>query len=169
MKPELFEDERGFFFESWNLQNFQEFGIETNFVQENQSRSSKHVLRGMHYQISHPQGKLVKVLSGAVFDVAIDLRRSSSTFGNWVGVHLSSDMNQQMWIPPGFAHGFLVLSDYAEFQYKCTDYYAPEYERTLAWNDEQLGIEWPLVDGKPPIVSEKDSLGKDFESAETYQ
>ncbi|WP_353931210.1 dTDP-4-dehydrorhamnose 3,5-epimerase [Okeanomitos corallinicola TIOX110] len=167
IEPKVFGDERGFFYESFNAKSFLEnTEISLSFVQDNHSRSSKNVLRGLHYQIQQPQGKLVRVAVGEVFDVAVDLRKNSATFGKWVGVNLSAENKHQLWIPPGFAHGFLVLSEYAEFLYKTTDYYAPEYDRTLFWNDPDLGISWP-IDGEP-IVSTKDKVGKLFSEAEVY-
>ena len=140
IEPTVFGDERGFFMETWSQRAFAEHGIEQNFVQDNHSRSARGVLRGMHYQIKHPQGKLVRVTQGEVFDVAVDMRKSSPQFGQWVGVELSDKNKRQLWVPPGFAHGFLVLSETADFQYKCTDIYAPEYERSLIWNDPDVGI-----------------------------
>jgi len=160
-------DERGFFMESYNKRKFaQATGVDTEFVQDNHSRSSKNVLRGLHYQIRQPQGKLVRVVVGEVYDVAVDLRRSSASFGKWVGLRLSARSKQMAWIPPGFAHGFLVLSEFAEFLYKTTDYYAPEYERSLLWNDPEIGIDWPL-DGEP-VLAAKDSNGRTLRAAETY-
>ncbi|MFM2062112.1 MAG: hypothetical protein RLZZ507_1782 [Cyanobacteriota bacterium] len=168
IEPQIFGDERGFFYESYNEKAFLEkVGISSHFVQDNHSRSLKNVLRGLHYQIQQPQGKLVRVVVGEVFDVAVDLRKSSATFGQWVGVYLSAENKHQFWIPPGFAHGFVVLSEYAEFLYKTTDYYAPQYDRTLLWNDPDLAISWP-IDGEP-IVSAKDKVGKLFPEAEVYQ
>ncbi|MEA5576905.1 dTDP-4-dehydrorhamnose 3,5-epimerase [Anabaena sp. UHCC 0451] len=167
IEPQVFGDERGFFYESYNEKTFLEkVGISSHFVQDNHSRSIKNVLRGLHYQIQQPQGKLVRVVVGSVFDVAVDLRKSSATFGQWVGVYLSAENKHQFWIPPGFAHGFLVLSEYAEFLYKTTDYYAPQYDRTLLWNDPDLAISWPIQD--EPIVSAKDKVGKLFPEAEVY-
>jgi dTDP-4-dehydrorhamnose 3,5-epimerase len=155
IEPQVFGDERGFFFESYNAKTFfDRTGVQLDFVQDNHSRSVKNVLRGLHYQIQQPQGKLVRVVVGSVFDVAVDIRRNSPTFGEWVGCILSAENKRQFWIPPGFAHGFLVLSDTAEFLYKTTDYYAPQYERSLLWNDFDIAIDWPLTD--PPILSEKD-------------
>lgn len=169
IEPQVFGDERGFFYESFNERVFLEkTGILPHFVQDNHSRSSKNVLRGLHYQIQQPQGKLVRVVVGEVFDVAVDLRNSSTTFGQWVGVHLSAENKHQLWIPPGFAHGFLVLSEYADFLYKTTDYYAPEYDRTILWNDPDLAISWP-IEKDEPIVSAKDKVGKLFLEAEVYQ
>ena len=167
IEPKVFGDARGFFFESFNQKAFNEAtGQNVNFVQDNHSRSTKGVLRGLHYQIQQPQGKLVRVVRGAVFDVAVDIRKSSSTFGNWVGAELSEDNNQQMWVPPGFAHGFLVISDRAEFLYKTTDYYSPENERCIAWNDPTIGIDWS-ADAEPKL-SAKDLLGKTLVSAEVF-
>lgn len=167
LEPKVFGDDRGFFFESFNEQALlSQAGIKTRFVQDNHSKSAKNVLRGLHYQIKQPQGKLVRVVVGEVFDVAVDLRKGSPNFGEWVGVHLSAENKRQFWVPPGFAHGFLVLSAAAEFLYKTTDYYAPEYERSLLWNDLTLGIDWPLdVD---PILSVKDQAGVRFEDAEVF-
>ncbi|MDO9112920.1 MAG: dTDP-4-dehydrorhamnose 3,5-epimerase [Polaromonas sp.] len=159
IEPKVFGDERGFFFESFNQQAFQQatgFGVQ--FVQDNHSRSARGVLRGLHYQIGQVQGKLVRVVSGAVFDVAVDLRKSSSTYGRWVGVELSESNRRQLWIPPGFAHGFLTLSDSAEFLYKTSDYYSSQFERCIAWNDPTLSIEWPL-EGSSPQLSIKDQAG----------
>lgn len=155
IEPTVFGDDRGFFYESFNAQRFADLtGVKAEFVQDNHSRSARNVLRGMHYQIQQSQGKLVRVVSGSVFDVAVDLRRSSPTFGQWYGTELSAENKRQFWIPPGFAHGFAVTSDFAEFLYKTTDYYAPEHERALLWNDPEVGIEWPL-DGTP-LLSAKD-------------
>jgi dTDP-4-dehydrorhamnose 3,5-epimerase len=166
IEPRVFADERGFFFESWNRRTLAGLGINADFVQDNHSRSNRNVLRGMHYQIEQPQGKLLRVISGSVFDVAVDLRRSSPTFGQWVGFTLSADDKCMAWIPPGFAHGFCVTSDVAEFLYKTTDYWNPIHERTLLWNDPQLGIDWPL--SAPPILAPKDAAGTPFAAAETY-
>jgi dTDP-4-dehydrorhamnose 3,5-epimerase len=166
IEPKVFGDDRGFFYESWNARAFAAAGIPDTFVQDNHSRSARNVLRGLHYQIKQPQGKLVRVILGEVFDVAVDLRRSSSTFGKWAGVTLSSENKRMLSIPPGFAHGFLVTSDYAEVHYKATDYYAPEHERTLAWDDLTLAVTWP-IDGQP-ILSEKDANGVRLAEAETY-
>lgn len=157
LEPRVFGDSRGFFLESWNRKQFQDAGLPTEFVQDNHSRSAQGVLRGLHYQVKHPQGKLVRVTQGEVFDVAVDIQKSSPTYGDWVGVHLSAENHRLFWVPPGFAHGFYVISDSADFQYKCTDYYAPEYERSLSWDDPAIGIEWPLVNGKPPVLSDKDA------------
>jgi len=167
IEPKVFGDARGFFFESFNQAAFTEAtGFNASFVQDNHSRSSKGVLRGLHYQIQQPQGKLVRVVRGAVFDVAVDIRRSSPTFGQWEGVELSEDNHRQLWIPPGFAHGFLVLSDSAEFLYKTTDYYAPQFERSIAWNDPSIGIQWPL--DNEPQLSAKDQAGVTLSQAELF-
>jgi len=167
LKPRLFGDERGFFMESYNRSVFRELiGEDIEFVQDNHSRSAKNVLRGLHYQMHQPQGKLVRVTSGEVFDVAIDMRKSSPDYGRYVSAVLSAENCEQMWIPPGFAHGFLVLSEQAEFLYKTTDYYAPELERTLLWNDPELAINWPLSD--EPLLSDKDKKGVPFLQAEAY-
>ncbi|TFH33213.1 MAG: dTDP-4-dehydrorhamnose 3,5-epimerase, partial [Anaerolineales bacterium] len=157
--PQIFTDERGFFMETYQLKAFEAAGIPTDFVQDNHSGSQQGVLRGLHYQIQQPQGKLVRVVTGEVFDVVVDLRQSSETFGKWVGVSLSSENKQMLWVPPGFAHGFYVLSVWADLLYRVTDMYAPEWDRTLRWDDPGLGIEWPLIDGKPPRLSPKDSHG----------
>ena len=155
LEPKVFGDARGFFLESFNQRVFnQTTGLEVEFVQDNHSRSAKGVLRGLHYQLQQPQGKLVRVVRGAVFDVAVDIRESSPHFGHWVGVELNEDNHRQLWIPPGFAHGFLVLSDSADFLYKTTDYYAPEHERAILWNDPSIGIAWPLT--TEPLLSAKD-------------
>ncbi|MDP2854508.1 MAG: dTDP-4-dehydrorhamnose 3,5-epimerase [Smithellaceae bacterium] len=167
IEPRVFGDARGFFYESFNQKIWQEkTGLQTTFVQDNHSRSEKNVLRGLHYQIQQPQGKLVRVTRGAVFDVAVDIRQSSPTFGRWVGFELSEDNHRQMWIPQGFAHGFLVLSDVAEFLYKTTDYWASQHERAILWNDPDLAIKWPLQ--SPPILSDKDADGMLFEEVVKY-
>ena len=164
IEPKVFGDARGFFFESVNQKAFNEAtGTQHEFVQDNHSRSAKGVLRGLHYQVQQPQGKLVRVVRGAVFDVAVDIRKGSPTFGQWVGEELSEDNHRQLWVPPGFAHGFVVLSDAAEFLYKTTDYYAPQFERCIMWNDPTLDIDWPT---QLPILSDKDSKGQAFLSAE---
>jgi len=159
IEPKVFGDARGFFFESFNQKAFNEAtGTNHQFVQDNHSRSSRGVLRGLHYQIQQPQGKLVRVARGAVFDVAVDIRRSSPTFGQWVGAELTEDNQHQLWVPPGFAHGFVVLSESADFLYQTTDYYAPQHERSIAWNDPSIGISWPaLAQGQQPLLSAKDS------------
>ncbi len=167
IEPQVFGDDRGFFMESWNQKAFSEVvGRDVPFVQDNHSRSAKNVLRGLHYQIQQPQGKLVRVVSGEVFDVAVDIRTSSETFGQWVSVNLSSENKRQFWVPEGFAHGFLVLSEHAEFLYKTTDYYAPEYERCIRWDDADLGIEWPL-DGEAAL-SAKDQVGNTFDNIDFF-
>jgi len=167
LEPKVFGDARGFFLESYNARAFSEVtGLAPQFVQDNHSRSAKGVLRGLHYQIRQPQGKLVRVVSGAVFDVAVDLRRSSPSFGRWVGAELSAENHRQMWIPPGFAHGFVVLSDSADFLYKTTDYYAPEHERCLLWNDPTVGVQWPL--GAEPLLSAKDRQGALLDVCELF-
>jgi dTDP-4-dehydrorhamnose 3,5-epimerase len=166
-EPRVFGDDRGFFFESFNQRVFEEaVGRPVPFVQDNHSRSARGVLRGLHYQIQQPQGKLVRVVVGEVFDVAVDMRRSSPTFGRWVGAHLSAENKQQLWVPEGFAHGFLVLSDSAEFLYKTTDYYAPEHERCVVWNDPDLAIEWP--EALQPTLSAKDEKGSVFATADSF-
>lgn len=158
IEPRVFGDARGFFYESFNQRAFNDAtGLALNFVQDNHSRSAKGVLRGLHYQIQQPQGKLVRVVRGAVFDVAVDIRKASPTFGQWVGVELSEDNQRQLWVPPGFAHGFVVLSEVADFLYKTTDYYVPEHERCIAWNDPRIGIDWPLI--TPPGLSARDQAG----------
>lgn len=167
IEPKVFGDDRGFFFESFNQAKFEAAtGRPVNFVQDNHSRSAKNVLRGLHYQIQHPQGKLVRVVQGEVFDVAVDLRKSSPTFGQWVGEILSAENKRQMWVPEGFAHGFIVLSDNAEFLYKTTDYYAPEHERSIAWNDPAIAIQWPI--DVEPVLSAKDQQGKSLADAEHF-
>ena len=167
IEPKVFGDARGFFYESFNQQAFaQATGLDVAFVQDNHSRSAQGVLRGLHYQVQNPQGKLVRCVRGAVFDVAVDIRRSSPTFGQWVGVELSEDNHRQLWVPPGFAHGFLVLSASADFLYKTTDYYAPAHERCIAWNDPAIGIEWPA--GITPQLSAKDAVGAMLQNAEIF-
>jgi len=167
LEPKVFGDSRGFFFESFNAKNFaQATGLNVNFVQDNHSRSSKGVLRGLHYQVQQTQGKLVHVTQGAVFDVAVDIRKSSPTFGKWVGCELSDSNHRQLWIPPGFAHGFMVLSESADFLYKTTDYYAPAHERCIAWNDSSIGIQWP--EGITPLLSAKDQQGIALAEAEVF-
>jgi len=167
IEPKIFGDARGFFYESYNEREFRDrTGIDVRFVQDNHSRSAKGVLRGLHYQLKQPQGKLVRVIAGAVYDVAVDVRRSSPTFGQWVGFELSADNKRSAWIPPGYAHGFVVLSDYAEFLYKTTDYWAPEHERSIAWNDPDIGIAWPLQGA--PLLATKDQAGKRLAEAEVY-
>ncbi|MCE0760342.1 dTDP-4-dehydrorhamnose 3,5-epimerase [Marinobacter sp. G11] len=168
IEPKVFGDERGFFMETWNKKAFHEAGIDATFVQDNHSRSVKNTLRGLHYQIKQPQGKLVRVTRGEVFDVAVDLRTNSPTFGQWVGEYLSEENNRILWVPPGFAHGFLVTSDTADFQYKCTDLYAPEHERSIHWADKELAIDWPLDNSAGPLVSQKDKQAVSFAQAEKY-
>ncbi len=167
VEPDVFGDDRGFFLESFNERAMREIGIDAHFVQDNHSRSQRNVLRGLHYQISQPQGKLVRVVSGTVFDVAVDIRRNSPTFGRWAGVELSEENKRLFWLPPGMAHGFVVLSDSADFLYKATDYYAPQFERTILWNDPDLGIEWPLAG--EPVLSSKDAAGLPFRDAEVFE
>jgi dTDP-4-dehydrorhamnose 3,5-epimerase len=168
IEPKVFGDARGFFFESFNQRVFEEAtGVSQAFVQDNHSRSARGVLRGLHYQIQKPQGKLVRVVRGSVFDVAVDIRRPSPTFGQWVGVELSEDNHRQLWVPPGFAHGFLVLSESADFLYKTTEYYAPAHERCILWSDQAVGIDWPSI-GFEPILSPKDLQGQLLGSAEVF-
>jgi dTDP-4-dehydrorhamnose 3,5-epimerase len=167
LEPKVFHDARGFFFESWNARVFEQAcGVAQEFVQDNHSHSVQHVLRGLHYQVVRPQGKLVRVLSGRVFDVAVDLRRSSPRFGQWCGVELSADNARQLWVPAGFAHGFLVLSEHADVLYKTTDYWMPEHERGLAWNDPALNIHWPI--SATPLLSDKDAQAPHLSQAETF-
>ena len=167
IEPKVFGDARGFFFESFNAREFAEqVNSDVEFVQDNHSRSAKGVLRGLHYQIQHAQGKLVRVVEGAVFDVAVDVRKSSANFGKWVGVNLSAENHRQLWVPPGFAHGFVVLSDAAQFLYKTTDYWFPEHERSIVWNDPEIGIEWPI--GFEPMLAAKDAAGKRLSEAEVF-
>jgi len=166
IEPKVFGDARGFFFESWNEREFERAGIRARFVQDNHSRSEKGVLRGLHYQVRQPQGKLVRVTEGEIFDVAVDVRRSSPTFGMWEGARLSAQSKSMLWIPVGFAHGFCVLSDFAEVLYKTTDFYAPGHERSIAWNDPDLGIDWPLSGA--PLLSPKDSAGARLRDAEVF-
>lgn len=168
IKPQVFGDARGFFMETWEARKFANAGYAHDFVQDNHSRSVKGTLRGLHYQIKQPQGKLVRVIAGEVFDIAVDLRKRSPTFGKWVGAYLSAENKQQLWVPPGFAHGFLVTSDVAEFVYKCTDFYAPQFEQTVIWNDPEIGIEWPLSAGQMPLLSNKDNAGRLLRDAEIY-
>ena len=166
LEPRVFGDARGFFYESWNRRSFAELGIDIDFVQDNHSKSQRNVLRGLHYQIEHAQGKLVRVAAGEVYDVAVDLRRSSPTFGQWVGFTLSASDRRMAWIPSGFAHGFCVTSESAEFLYKTTDYWSPAHERTLLWNDPQLAIPWPLTG--EPLLAAKDAAGQPLNTAETF-
>ena len=167
-EPEVHGDNRGYFMETWRDDVFTGAGVELSFVQDNQSSSHQGVLRGLHYQIKQPQGKLVRVVSGKVFDVAVDIRKSSPFFGKWTGVTLSAENKKMLWIPPGFAHGFYVLSNEAEFTYKCTDYYAPEQERCIQWNDPLIAIDWPIIPGSSPVLSQKDKDGLTLENAEVF-
>jgi dTDP-4-dehydrorhamnose 3,5-epimerase len=166
--PKVFGDQRGFFLESWNERKYADAGIDVRFVQDNHSRSTQWTLRGLHYQVRQPQGKLVRVVKGAVFDVVVDLRRASPTFGHWAGETLSAENHRMLWVPPGFAHGFLVLTESADFLYKCTDFYAPEHERVVRWDDADLGIEWPLPPGQPPLLSPRDRDAGAFRDAECF-
>lgn len=168
IEPRVFGDQRGFFMEVYQAERFRNAGISAEFVQDNHSGSSQGILRGLHYQIRHAQGKLVRVVTGEIFDVAVDLRRQSPTFGRWVAHCLSADNKIQMWIPPGFAHGYYVLSEWAEVLYKATDFYAPEWERTLLWDDPQIGIDWPILEGRSPVLSAKDVAGKLLSESEVY-
>jgi len=168
LEPRVFGDARGFFMESWNRRTFAALDLDTDFVQDNHSRSARGVLRGLHYQVKQPQGKLVRVVAGAVYDVAVDLRRSSPSFGQWFGAELSAENRRMFWVPPGFAHGFLVLSESADFLYKTTDYYAPEHERTIRWDDPDLAIDWPLAGIGAPILAAKDAAAGRFCDAEVY-
>jgi dTDP-4-dehydrorhamnose 3,5-epimerase len=171
LEPKVFGDERGFFLESFNARAFQAAtGLDVQFVQDNHSRSARGVLRGLHYQIRQPQGKLVRVVRGSVYDVTVDVRRSSPTFGRWVGAELSEQNQHQLWVPPGFAHGFIVLSDSADFLYKTTEYYAPEHERCIAWNDAEIGVTWPLARTglAAPVLSAKDAKGSRLSEAEVF-
>ncbi len=166
--PTVHGDNRGYFMETWQADKFREAGIEAHFVQDNVSQSSKGTLRGLHYQIQQPQGKLVRVVSGEVLDVTVDVRQTSPNFGKWVGEVLSAENKHQLWVPPGFAHGFLVLSTSAIFEYKCTDYYAPEHERSIRWDDPEIGIDWPLAPGVQPVLSDKDAAAPLLKAAETF-
>ena len=168
IEPKVFGDQRGFFMETWSTRDFTDAGLDLNFVQDNHSGSTQGILRGLHYQIHNPQGKLVRVVRGEVYDVAVDMRRSSPTYGEWVGVILSEQNRRMLWVPPGFAHGFYGISENAEFVYKCTDLYAPEHERSLLWNDPDLSIDWPIAKGTTPILSEKDANGTPFKQADSY-
>ncbi len=168
IEPQVYSDARGFFLESYHRQLFEQAGLPTEFVQDNHSGSARGVLRGLHYQIRQPQGKLVRLVVGEIFDVAVDLRRSSPSFGRWVGARLEAQRRDEIWIPPGFAHGFYVVSEWAEMYYKTTDYYAPEWERCLLWNDPQVGVEWPISADAPPILSDKDRQGSPLVLAEAY-
>jgi dTDP-4-dehydrorhamnose 3,5-epimerase len=168
IKPRVFGDERGFLFESWHREKFAAAGIDATFVQDNHSHSVRHTLRGLHFQIRQPQGKLVRVTRGEVFDVAVDIRRSSPRFGQWVGVPLSEANHHMLWVPPGFAHGYLALSDEIDLLYKCSDFYAPQYERTIRWDDPEIGVQWPLPAGVMPTLSGKDAVAPSFGEAESY-
>ena len=165
IEPQVFGDNRGFFMETYHRTKFRSGGIAKTFLQDNHSWSRKGALRGLHYQIEHPQGRLVRVVQGSVFDVSVDLRRSSPTFGQWMGEILSAENRHQLWVPPGFAHGFYVTSESADLLYKCTDLYAPDDDHILSWNDSEIGIEWPLVGGEPPVLSDKDAGGKRLQDA----
>ncbi len=169
IEPTVFEDQRGFFMEAYHFQRYAEAGISTVFVQDNQSLSIKGTLRGLHYQVAHVQGKLVRAVRGSIFDVAVDLRRSSPSFGKWVGVELSAENKNQLWVPPCFAHGFYVLSDQAEVLYKTSDYYDPQAERCIMWNDPDIGIEWPIDPQAPLLLSSKDQAGVNFKQAEVFE
>ncbi len=169
IEPKVFTDDRGFFMETYQKRMFSEAGLPTEFVQDNHSGSRQGILRGLHYQFKHSQGKLVRVVVGEVFDAAVDLRKSSPTFGKWTGAVLSAENKRGLWVPPGFGHGYYVMSDWAEFVYKVTDFYAPEWERTILWNDPQIGIQWPLVDGQTPVVSAKDAAGKLLSQADIFE
>jgi dTDP-4-dehydrorhamnose 3,5-epimerase len=168
IQPRIFGDDRGFFMETWHYEKFKTAGLDTVFVQDNHSKSGKGILRGLHYQIKQPQGKLVRVIQGEVFDVAVDIRKSSPTFGKWVGDYLTDENRKMLWVPEGFAHGFLVTSETAEVCYKCTDYYAPEYERSMRWDDPDINISWPLSNGALPLLSDKDRNGAWFKDAEVF-
>jgi len=168
IRPQVFGDLRGFFMEAWNAEKFLAAGLDQNFVQDNHSRSARGTLRGLHYQLEQTQGKLVYVVTGSIFDVAVDLRRGSDSFGQWVGVTLSEENHKVLWVPPGFAHGFLVQSDYADVIYKCTDFYAPQHERTVSWNDPALNIDWPVPDDMELLLSTKDQEGVPFSAAEYF-
>ncbi len=169
IKPQVFGDPRGYFLETWQQSKFAAGGISARFVQDNHSHSVRHTLRGLHYQIEQPQGKLVRVTQGAVFDVAVDLRRGSPRFGQWVGVELSADNHHMLWVPPGFAHGYLTLSERADFLYKCTDYYAPAHERAVHWQDPDLGVDWPLPSGTAPLLNAKDAAAPAYRAAEAFE
>ncbi len=169
IEPKVFGDHRGFFMETFRDDEFNEKVRDVRFVQDNHSMSGKGILRGLHYQIKHPQGKLVRVIEGEVFDVAVDIRKSSPYFGRWVGATLSAENKKMLWVPPGFAHGFYVLSDTAQFIYKCTDYYAPEFERSILWSDKTIGIEWPVTNIAAPVLSAKDENGACFQDAEMFE
>jgi len=168
IEPKVFGDARGFFMETYQAQRFAAAGINANFVQDNHSGSRQGTLRGLHYQIQQAQGKLVRVIAGDIYDVAVDLRRSSPTFGRWIGVTLTAENKHQLWVPPGFGHGFYVLSEWAEIHYKATDYYAPQWERTILWDDPALGIQWPLIEGQTVLLSPKDAQGTRLAEAELF-
>ena len=168
-QPQVFGDHRGFFMETFRDEEFRKNVADITFVQENHSKSTQGILRGLHYQIKQPQGKLVRVISGKVFDVAVDIRKSSPFFGRWTGITLSAENKKMLWIPPGFAHGFYVISREAEFVYKCTDYHAPEYERSILWNESSIAVDWPIIPGTSPILSQKDELGSTLENAEVFE
>jgi dTDP-4-dehydrorhamnose 3,5-epimerase len=168
IRPKVFGDARGFFLESWEERKFAAAGLDVKFVQDNHSRSGRGILRGLHYQVQQPQGKLVRVITGAVFDAVVDIRRSSPTFGRWVGQTLTAENHHMLWVPPGFAHGFLVLSESADFLYRCTDFWAPQHERAIRWDDPDVAIEWPLSAGVTPILSAKDAAAKRFKDAEYF-
>jgi dTDP-4-dehydrorhamnose 3,5-epimerase len=169
IEPQVFGDERGFFMETYRASQLAEAGVQAEFVQDNHSGSRRGILRGLHYQIRRPQGKLVRAVAGEIFDVAVDVRRGSPTFGRWVGYSLSAENRRQLWVPPGLAHGFYVVSEWAEVVYKATDYYAPEWERSVRWDDPELGISWPLVGGSPPTLSAKDAAGRPLAEAELFE
>ena len=168
IEPHVFGDHRGYFIETWNEKRFSEHGINADFVQDNFSFSKRGTLRGLHYQIEQTQGKLMRVVHGEIYDVCVDIRRSSETFGKWIGVVLSAENHRSLWVPPGIAHGFYVTSESAAFEYKCTDFYAKEHERTLLWNDPSLGIEWPLLEGEEPLITEKDQQGEILLNADIF-
>ncbi len=169
LQPKVFGDERGFFVESWNAKTFAELGLNIDFVQDNHSRSAQGILRGLHFQTQNTQGKLVRVVSGSVFDVAVDLRQSSPSFGQWFGLELSASNHRMLWVPPGFAHGFYVISESADFQYKCSNYYDPASEISLAWDDPTIGIEWPLLNDVPPQLSAKDATGMHWQQIPKFE
>ena len=169
IKPDVYQDTRGFFLETYQRERYSQAGLQLEFVQDNHSGSKQETLRGLHYQIKQVQGKLVSVVSGSIYDVAVDLRQSSPTFGGWVGTKLNSKDHTQLWIPPGFAHGFYVLSPWAEVTYKATDYYSQEWERVLLWNDSEVDIQWPLIEGRNPTLSEKDATGINLQEAEIFE
>lgn len=168
IQPKAYGDDRGYFSETWQEQKFAAAGIEAHFVQDNHSHSIRHTLRGLHYQIQQPQGKLVRVVQGAAFDVAVDMRQSSPTFGDWVGFELSAENQQLLWVPPGFAHGYLALSERVDFLYKCTDFYAPAHERAVRWDDPQIAVRWPLPPGTAPLLSPKDAIAPRLKDAERF-